>query len=68
MRNPMREWLEAQFGAQVRAWAEPTDDGMVYEALAANGSVVRADTVPLLVAALAETTHDEGSPFQRRAA
>ena len=59
MRNPMKSWIESQFGANVRVWAEPTDDGMVFEALAADGSLVRADSVPLLVAALAERQIEE---------
>lgn len=57
----MREWVEHNFGAKLRAWAEPTDDGMVFEALAADGSIVRADSVPLLIAALAERVQDDGT-------
>ena len=59
----MRDWIESQFGASVRVWAEPTDDGMVFEALAADGSLVRADSVPLLVAALAERAPAEEVPL-----
>jgi hypothetical protein len=55
----MLKWIETNFGASVRAGAEPTDDGMVFEALAADGSLVRADSVPLLIAALAERAQDE---------
>jgi hypothetical protein len=59
MRRKMRNWVEHNFGATLRAWAEPTDDGMVFEALAADGSLVRADSVPLLIAALAERQGEE---------
>ena len=54
MRNPMREWITQEYAARVTAWAEPTDDGMIYEVITSAGEVVRADSLPLLIAVLAK--------------
>lgn len=51
----MRDLLEQVWGARVVAWAQPDGDGgELYEVLTADGSLLRADSLPLLIAALAE--------------
>lgn len=51
----MRNWVEQEWGARVIAWAQPDGDGgELYEVLTTDGSLLRADSLPLLIAALAE--------------
>lgn len=54
MRNPVRGWVEHTWGVQVVAWDLPVDEaGSVYEVIV-DGELLRADSVPLLIAALGE--------------
>lgn len=43
----MREFLEDQYGVEVRQWAVPTEDGELYEVVH-QGRVIRADSLTLL--------------------
>ena len=49
----MRAWIEQEWDARVITWAQPDGDGgELYEVLTAEGSLLRADSLPLLIAAL----------------
>jgi len=50
----MREWIEKEWGVQVVTWAQPVDETSVLYEVIVEGELVRADSVPLLIAALAE--------------
>lgn len=57
MRNPVREFVEHTWGVQVVAWDLPVDEtGSIYEVIV-DGELLRADSVHLLIAALAERTN-----------
>lgn len=47
----MREFLEDQYGVEVRQWATPTEDGELYEVVH-QGRVIRADSLALLLSAV----------------
>lgn len=49
----MREFIEDQYGVEVIRWAEPTEDGELYEVIH-DGRVIRADTLALVLAAVQE--------------
>lgn len=51
----MREFIEDQYGVEVIRWAEPTEDGELYEARV-DGRMVRADSPTLLLAAVQDVT------------
>lgn len=54
MRNPVRDFVENTFGVQVVAWDLPVDEmGSIYEVIV-DGELLRADSLPLLIAALGE--------------
>ena len=50
----MREWFEQQWDARVTAWAEPVGEADTLYEVIVEGQVLRADSLPLLIAALAE--------------
>jgi hypothetical protein len=54
MRNPVRDWIEAEWGAQVLAWAIPVDESTVFYEVIVEGQMIRAESVAGLVAALNE--------------
>jgi len=49
----MREFIEDQYGVEVIRWAEPTEDGELYEVIH-RGRVIRADTLALVLSAVQE--------------
>jgi hypothetical protein len=53
-RNAMREWIESEWGARVVAWAVPADECTVFYEVIVDGEFIRAESVPLLIAALNE--------------
>lgn len=52
----MREFIETQYGVSVLRWAEPTEDGELYEVVH-EGRVVRADSLALLLSAVQDHSH-----------
>ena len=54
MRNQVREWIETEWGARVVAWAVPADETAVFYEVIVEGQFIRAESVPLLIAALNE--------------
>ncbi len=51
----MLDFITRQYAAEVLRWAEPTEDGELYEVLAF-GRVIRADSLALLLSALQDFT------------
>lgn len=49
----MREFIETHYGATVLRWAEPTEDGELYEVVY-RGRMIRADSGALVLSALQE--------------
>lgn len=49
----MQEFLTDTFGVEVIRWAEPTEDGELYEVIH-RGRVIRADSLALVLAAVRE--------------
>ena len=50
----MEEIIERLFHARVIRWAEPDDDGLVWEVVTPKGVLLRADSLHLLIEALTE--------------
>ena len=52
MKLRMRDLLEQCFGARITAFAEPTDDGLLFEGITVDGVLVRADSLATFLVVL----------------
>lgn len=53
----MREYIQSQYGVEILRWDEPTEDGSVLFEAIADGYVLRADSLALLLSLIQEHTH-----------